>query len=191
MTYSHKCRELLILACTEVENQWVSIIKKTNAYNSIGRYSTNDYVKLLDKCFLADYKIQYLNYNGLRDFKPFECWNITNPTASLVWYDAYNKAKHDRAGAFHFSTLENVMDAVSACVVMYCVKYGPFSLLEANTSLSTIVNQHFSISLHNSNPSSYYIPEIELPLNTRGDLLIYDCYIAEHNKPWVSDSLVL
>ncbi|EMS1343890.1 hypothetical protein WKL52_003797 [Salmonella enterica] len=191
ISYSHKCRELLILACTEVENQWVSIISDTNLSRSSGRYSTNDYVKLLDKCFLSEYKIQYLNYDGLRNFKPFDGWNANNPTNSLPWYEAYNKTKHDRSGAFHFSTLENVMDAVAACVVMYCVKYGPFSLLEANTSLSTIVNQNFLISLDNSNPASYYIPEIELPTNTRSDLFLYDCYRASHNKKWITDSLVL
>ncbi|WP_312210321.1 hypothetical protein [Pseudescherichia sp.] len=191
ISYSHKCRELLILACTEVENQWVSIIGKTNLSRSNGRYSTNDYVRLLDKLYLSEYKIKYLNYDGLRHFKPFDGWNANNPTTSLPWYNAYNKTKHDRSGAFHFSTLENVMDAVAACVVMYCVKYGPFGLLDANTSLSTIVNQNFSISLDNSNPASYYIPEIELATDTRSDLLLYDCYRAGHNKAWVSDSLVL
>lgn len=190
-SYSHKCRELLILACTEVENQWVSLIKNTNKANSNGRYSTNDYIKLLDKCFLNDFKIQYINYHGLRDFKPFAGWSVTNPTTSLVWYDAYNKTKHNRSGAFNFSTLENVMDAVAACIVMYCIKYGPFSLMESNTTLSTIVNQHFFISFENSDPANYYIPEIELPQDTRDDLFIYNCYQQGHNKQWVLDPLIL
>lgn len=190
-SYSHKCRELLILACTEVENQWASIIKNTNLAKPTGRYSTNDYIHLLDNCFLNEYRIKFLNYDGLRDFKPFLHWNAFNPTTSLTWYDAYNKTKHNRTEEFHYSTLENSMDAISACIVMYCVKYGPFSLLESNTSLSTIINQHFSISLENSDPSNYYIPKIELPENTRSDLLIYDCYRERHNKPWIMDSLIL
>ncbi|APS29452.1 hypothetical protein H4F38_07725 [Pectobacterium brasiliense] len=190
-SYSHKCRELLILACTEVENQFVSIISNTNLSRPNQRYTTNDYVKLLDNCFLNEFKVQYLNYSGLKDFKPFNGWDPTNPTVSLIWYDAYNKTKHARAGSFHFSTLENVMDAVAACIVMHCVKYGPFSLLAPNTSLATIINQHFKISLDNSNPANYYIPEIELPLTIRSDLFIYDCYKEGHNKNWVTEPLIL
>ncbi|EFN7935267.1 hypothetical protein ACR23B_004320 [Escherichia coli] len=190
-SYSHKCRELLILACTEVENQWVSIINKTNGFKSNARYNTNDYIKLLDKCFLKDFRIQYCNYHGLRFFKPFDSWSIANPTTSLRWYDAYNKTKHDRSGAFYFSTLENVMEAVAACIVLYCVKYGPLSLTESKTTLSTIVNQHFSISFENSDPANYYIPEIELPQGSRGDLFLYDCYREGHNKNWIKDSLII
>ncbi|MBT0356122.1 hypothetical protein ISO78_07695 [Morganella morganii subsp. morganii] len=189
--YSHKCRELLILACTEVENQWASIINITNGINSNGRYNTNDYIKLLDKCFLKEYRIQYRNYCGIRNFKPFDSWTVTNPTTSLQWYDAYNKTKHNRSGAFHFSTLENVMDAVAACIVMYCAKYGPFSLIESKTPLSTIVNQHFSVSFEGSDPSSYYVPCIELPQDIQPNLFVYDCYSEGHNKAWVMDPLVI
>ncbi|HCM9101086.1 TPA: hypothetical protein N5K71_003097 [Enterobacter hormaechei subsp. steigerwaltii] len=189
--YGHKCRELLILACTEVENHWVSLIKRSNLQNSSGRYVTRDYVRLLNPCLLKEYKISYKNHFGLRDFNPFTGWDSANPTISLTWYDAYNKTKHDRNTSFNYATLENVLDAIAACIVMYCVKYGPYDLTSDNTLLSGAINEHFTISFEGSDRSSYYIPQLTHPVNTRKDLLIYDSYREKHNDIWVTDPLVL
>ena len=46
--FSHKSRELLILACTEVENQWTALINKSGSMSVKNRnFTTKDYVKLL------------------------------------------------------------------------------------------------------------------------------------------------
>lgn len=189
--HGHKCRELLILACTEVENHWVSLIKRSNIQNSSGRYITRDYVKLLAPCFLEEYKVRYKNHSGLRDFNPFIGWDFANPTTSLKWYDAYNKTKHDRNTAFHYATLENVLDAIAACIVMYCVKYGPYDLISDNTLLSGAINEHCTISFEDSDKGSYYIPRLTHPENTRKDLFVYDSYREKHNDSWVTNPLVL
>lgn len=189
--HGHKCRELLILACTEVENHWVSLIKRSNLNNLTGRYTTRDYVRLSDPCFLKEYKIRYKNHFGLRDFIPFLNWNAVNPTTSLGWYDAYNKTKHDRTTAFHYATLENVLDAIAACIVMYCVKYGPYDLTSDNTLLSGTINEHCTLSLESSDMSSYYIPQLTHPSNTVQNLMIYDSYRDKHNDAWVTNSLAL
>lgn len=191
-SYSHKNRELLILACTEVENLWASIFRKSNATPVNGRvFTTQDYVKLLSKAFLDEFEITFKNYGGLRKFRPYAKWSIQQPTQSLVWYDAYNKTKHDRTTYFNAATLENVMDSITAVVVMFCSKFGPFTLIKDSNSLSSIVNQHFDISLKESDPSSYYIPKIELPHGTRNDLFIYDCYQNGHQKSWNVQPLIL
>jgi hypothetical protein len=62
-THSHKARELLILACTEVENTW-------KAYQRIagipppakGGCTANDYVKLLGPLHLSEYEISLPRY---------------------------------------------------------------------------------------------------------------------------------
>ncbi|OBU41474.1 hypothetical protein AYY26_20940 [Photobacterium phosphoreum] len=191
-SYGHKSRELLILACTEVENSWTSLFKKANIQPANGRmYTTNDYVKLLPKACLNEFEIVFKNYSGLRKFQPFLNWTASNPTRSLSWYDAYNKTKHDRGASFNAATLENVMDAIAANVVMFCAKYGPFSLFNDNNTLSSLVNQHFSISLRNSDFSTYYIPKITLPAGTRADLFIYDCYREGHHSGWNVQPIVL
>ena len=189
--YSHKCRELLILACTEVENQWVSLIKKTNLNNVGARYTTRDYVRLADKCFLKEYKVNFKNYSGLRDFTPFLSWVPTASTGSLPWYDAYNGTKHDREAGFNLASLENVMDALSACIVLYCVKYGPYDLVSGGDLLSGTFNEHFSLSFINSDKSSYYVPELNFNANAITDLCVIDCYREKLNKAWVTEPLVL
>ncbi|MFI8008664.1 hypothetical protein ACIF8R_00520 [Acinetobacter sp. ABJ_C4_1] len=183
-SFGHKSRELLILACTEVENMWVSLFNKTGTPAANGRtFTTQDYVKLLPKLCLGEFQISFKNYN-VRKFKPFINWNASHPTQSLSWYDAYNKTKHDRKNFFSCATLENVMDAITANIVMYCAKYGPFYLLSNNTTLSSLINQHFEIELLNSDSSTYYIPKFSFPANTREDLFIFDPHQNGYMVPW-------
>lgn len=183
--YGHKSRELLILACTEVENSWASIFKSSGIAPQNNRmFTTNDYVKLLSKSRLNEFQITFKNYDELRNFTPFSQWGVFQPTKSLKWYDSYNKTKHDRNSSFNEATLENVLDAVSASIVMFCARFSPFSLLKSNNALSSLINQHFKISLNDSDPATYYIPKIELPADTRTDLSIYDCYNQKHNVAW-------
>lgn len=184
-TYSHKTRELLILSCTEVENQWTAIFKRANIRPLNNRiYTTNDYVKLLSKAYLKDYVIGLRNYGHLADFRPFNTWLAAQPTQSLTWYDAYNKTKHDRSASFHEATLENVIFSICANIAVFCVRFGPFNLINGNNSLTSVINQHFTISLKDSNPQTYYLPKIVLPENTRDDLLVYDCYREKHQQAW-------
>src|SRR5208337_3060679 len=56
--------------------------------------------------------------------KPFSDWQVTRPTKSLDWYDAYNKVKHDRDRFFHEATLFRVIYATTGCFVMLCAQYG-------------------------------------------------------------------
>ncbi|TKG18157.1 hypothetical protein FCV84_06810 [Vibrio breoganii] len=190
--YGHKSRELLILACTEVENLWTSIFKNSGIPPQNNRmYTTQDYVKLLSKACLNEFEITFKNYDGLRKFVPFSQWNVAQPTQSLNWYDAYNKTKHDRNASFSEATLENVLDAISANIAMFCAKFSPFGLINDNNALSSLINQHFQISLNGSDPSTYYIPKIDLPAGIRTDLFIYDCYKQKHNVAWNILPLVL
>ncbi|MDN8248067.1 hypothetical protein QZK48_16175 [Acinetobacter baumannii] len=183
-SFGHKSRELLILACTEVENMWVSLLNKAGTTAANGRiFTTQDYVKLLPKLYLGEFQVSFKNYN-VRKFQPFINWDASRPTQSLIWYDAYNKTKHDRKNSFSCATLENVMDAITANIVMFCAKYGPFYLLNNNTTLSSLINQHFEINLVNSDLSTYYIPKFSFPTNTREDLFIFDPQRNGHMVPW-------
>ncbi|MFA3055922.1 hypothetical protein KWD96_02020 [Acinetobacter pittii] len=183
-SFGHKSRELLILACTEVENMWVSLLNKAGTTAANGRmFTTQDYVKLLPKLCLGEFQVSFKNYN-VRKFQPFINWDASRPTQSLIWYDAYNKTKHDRKNSFSCATLENVMDAITANIVMFCAKYGPFYLLNNNTTLSSLINQHFEIDLVNSDLSTYYTPKFSFPANTREDLFIFDPHRNGHMVPW-------
>ena len=122
--YGGAIRDLIILACTEVEAQWKGILQANGVTARNDRYTTNDYVRLLPAMKLAAYRMALLRYPGLPEMVPFGDWNITQPTKSLSWYNVYNLVKHDREANFKDATLGNAITAVAACVVMLAAQYG-------------------------------------------------------------------
>lgn len=120
--YGHKIRELLTIACTEVEYLLLQILKD-NGYSS-KRFSTNDYVKILSVLKLNDYSVELKMHPSMGSFSPFKDWEQNNPTQSLSWYSAYNSAKHDRGGNFHCATLEATINAIAAVHILLEAQYG-------------------------------------------------------------------
>lgn len=192
-TYSHKTRELLILASTEVENSWKYYMNKVATSRPINNrtFTTKDYVKLVDKLYLKEYEFTLKTYSTIPSIIPFENWNAINPTTSLNWYDSYNKTKHNRDDHFSDATLLNCIQAVVANLVMYCVRFSPFTLFDQSNTFSSLVNQHFEVKLRNATPENFYLHEIELPTDTRSDLFCYDSVKAGHTKPFVIKQLTI
>lgn len=183
-SYGHKTRELLISACTEVENQWMRYFNETQVA-SIGRdYGTRDYVKLCSALSLKDYRLTARAYAALAPREPFQNWDVNAPTQSLSWYDAYNKTKHDRAVHFNTASVENCIDAVSANAVMFCARYGPQSLFNETGGTQLLFQQLFEIDLLSFDPTTYYVPKLVLPHNQREDLICYDSSKSGHVEPW-------
>jgi len=121
-TFSDEIRNLIILACTEVEAQWKGILRANGVLND--KLTTNDYVKLLLPLRLSGYSIQMGYFPSIRFIQPFRLWDVSNPTKSLDWYDAYNHIKHDREKNFEKATLENAVKSVSAVAVLLAAQYG-------------------------------------------------------------------
>lgn len=121
-THGNAIRDLIILASTEVEAQWRGILE-ANAIQR-DRYSTPDYVRLLEAQKLNWYSVKLVRYPRLRPLAPFRGWNAGQPTQSLTWYDAYNKVKHDREKNFRDAALVHAIAAVAACVVMLEAQFG-------------------------------------------------------------------
>lgn len=174
-TYSHKNRELLIISCTELENFWKSYFLKTNtpAFNK-KTYTTKDYVKLCEKLHLKEFQFSLKSYPAIPNIQPFKTWNSLSPTASINWYDAYNKTKHDRNTHFNQATLINCINAVVANLIIHCVKFSPFPMFEQSNTFSSLINQHFEAQLVNPDFQTFYLPKIELPRDTREDIFIFD-----------------
>jgi hypothetical protein len=123
-TYGHEIRNLLILACTEVETQWKSVLASNGVVKD--RYTTKDYVQLASAMQLGDYRISLPYFPWLPPFAPFEKWGTSGkPTQELEWYDAYNAVKHDREANFERATLRHAFEAVVACAIMLCAQVGP------------------------------------------------------------------
>ena len=120
--YGHKIRELLTIACTEVEYLLLQILKD-NGYKST-RFNTNDYVKVLPVLKLNEFSVKLKMHPSIGNFSPFKSWDQNNPTQSLSWYSAYNNAKHDRGGNFHCATLETTINAIAAVHILLEAQYG-------------------------------------------------------------------
>ncbi|MCU1731077.1 MULTISPECIES: hypothetical protein [unclassified Pseudomonas] len=124
--FGHRARELLILACTEVESQWKSVLQQ-NMANPPVRFkpATKDYIKLVPVLRLKDWRVTLKNYFGYRTIAPFEHWDTAKPSQSLEWYSAYNAVKHDREGRFEQAQLRFVIEAMAAVHVMLAAQWGP------------------------------------------------------------------
>lgn len=157
--YGHKIRELLILACTEVESSWVGYFRLANKYRD--GLTTKDYVKLNSVLRLFEYQVSFKNYPFNIQIKPFEGWDAKRPTKSLTWYDNYNKTKPNKAESFSCATLDSCFKAIVASIVMFCTRYSPYELLEKNDVCSNAVNEHFVIELVNPSIEHFYTPSIK------------------------------
>ena len=170
--YSHKTRELLILACTEIENSWKYYMRLGGASPLNGNeFTTKDYVRLLAPLYLAEYEVTIKPYPAVGSLRPFGAWNSGAPTKSLDWYDSYNKTKHDRSSFFSEATLAHCFSSIAANVVMFCVRFSPFPILEGPGTLAPLVNQLFSIQLQSPRPETFYVPLLQLPADMRNDLV--------------------
>jgi hypothetical protein len=119
--YGHETRNLLILACTELEAHWKNILKA----NCKRGKNTTHYSRLSGPMKLGEYRVELSYYPWIRPIQPFKNW-VQSKTASqdLRWYAAYNHVKHDRETNFSEATLLNAIHAVTGCFVMLCAQYG-------------------------------------------------------------------
>ncbi|MFA5978714.1 MAG: hypothetical protein WC818_10735 [Pseudomonas sp.] len=121
--YGHKIRELLILACTEVECLLVKTLVD-NGYEQKDRYSTSDYIKCKDILGLDKFEVTLVQYPSVKVFKPFRDWKAESPTKSLPWYNAYNAVKHNRSDNITDANLEHLLDAISGIHILLESQYG-------------------------------------------------------------------
>lgn len=136
--YGHRIRELLILACTEVESNLRSVLSAITTPSKIkARPNTQDYVKLLPVLKLSDYRLTLKGFTGYRFIRPFHGWNDQQPTKSISWYDSYNSVKHDREGDFNKATFGSLVDAMAAVHVLLLAQWGPEVFAESSLNNSS------------------------------------------------------
>lgn len=131
-TFGHDIRNLLILACTEVESHWRGVMVANGVEKD--RFNRTDYVKLREAMRLDEYAIDFPSYPWLPPLKPFEGWgSAASLTDGLKWYDAHNAVKHNREAEFERGTLRHAFEAVAACVIMMVAQFGlPVGLGQQN-----------------------------------------------------------
>lgn len=128
-TYGFDIRNLIILACTEFESQFIGIFKENDIHPLNRYYRTKDYVRLKDELKLGDYEIKFTYYPELSSFSPFSNWKEENPTGSLDWFSNYNAIKHDRDNEFEKSRLVDLISSISACYIIILAQYGELPMI--------------------------------------------------------------
>jgi|GEM_PF-941937 len=123
-SYGHAIRNLIIIACTEIDDM-MSIILKNNGIESIGSfYNMNDYIKLCIPLACNKYSISFSRFQELGAFSPFKKWDMKEPTKSLEWFNAYNQIKHNNELNFHLANIENAINSVTAFAIILIAQYG-------------------------------------------------------------------
>ncbi|AUX39950.1 uncharacterized protein SOCE26_013450 [Sorangium cellulosum] len=155
-TYGHELRQLLILACTEVESSCKAVLK-ANGYSAKpeSKWNTADYVKLLIPLRLSEWEVALRYHPDFPSFKPFDKWDTSQPTQSLDWYNAYNAVKHDRESAFTKATLYNMISAMGGAFVLVHAQFGQFGYQSMQV---TETDEFYVKSLPSWSPSEYYAP---------------------------------
>jgi len=122
--YGHEIRNVILLACTEVEAQWRGVLAANHYGKPKGHFTRKDYVKISEPLKLSDYQVALPLYPQIRPLVPFATWNDQKSRKSLLWYDAYNAVKHDRENKFSQAKLQYAIESVVACAVMLKAQYG-------------------------------------------------------------------
>jgi hypothetical protein len=122
--YGGAIRDIIILACTEVESQWKGVLEANGVPSNGTYFKTLDYVKLLPAMKLDQYEVGLIRYPRISATAPFMGWDASKATQSLTWYTAYNKVKHDREINFEEASLKHAIEAVAACAVMLAAQFG-------------------------------------------------------------------
>lgn len=184
-SYSHKARELLFLACSDLECN----LKK---YNFNRNKSMKDYIKLTEYIDLTKYKLSLVGYANPYKCCPFENWNELEPSKSIAWYDAYNQIKHNTDANFHLSTLENCINAIAANIILFAVRYSPRYLYEKDDICSNSIKSSLDYRIENS--MDFYIPIFEgersctgafsVPYHFHNGKVIENCYDLGNGIPF-------
>lgn len=122
--YGHEIRNIIILACSEVDSMMKNILEKNMMTKKGLFFNTNDYIQLLNPLRLVEYTLSFNRYALLGNFSPFLKWDIKEPTKSLDWYTAYNQIKHDRENNFASANLKMAINSIMAYAVLLIAQYG-------------------------------------------------------------------
>lgn len=159
-TFGVRIRELLILACTEIEANWRGVLEAHGIKPRRKYFNTEDYSRLIDPLHLPEWGVVVKYQPGLGAVKPFEFWSASNSTQSIPWYEAYNLVKHDRLGNMEYANFFNLYSAIAALFIMQVAQWGvsafedmelksPFTV----TSLPSFSFDDMPVSDTSGNPS--------------------------------------
>jgi hypothetical protein len=152
--FSIEFAHLLFASSSEVDviaKEMCKIINPTDDVDGINNY----YPVILGKFPTFKDEIVYLDKYGL-DFQPWIDWK---PTVSPLWWQSYNKVKHQRNDFFPRANLKNVLNSMGALLITtiyyYALKFS-INLLTEEDFLHTTMQLKPRSNLLRLN-SDYYL----------------------------------
>lgn len=139
-TYSYRIHALLIRTCIEIEANFKAILNEnifTPEINQYGKPILNIGVyKIINSTHrLSSYEVMLPIWNGDKKiFQPFQSWKEKNGV--LNWYQAYNDSKHDRQDKFKLANIENLLDAVTALLILLSSQFKDEDFSPGTTGLA-------------------------------------------------------
>lgn len=119
--FSHRIYELLLRTATEFEANCKGILLANNYTASTkDHYTINDYYKINQIMELDKYIVSTQLWNPEKKFSPLSQWALN---ASLDWYKAYNKVKHNRYSNFQAASLDNLFTGICSLVVILAAQF--------------------------------------------------------------------
>lgn len=119
--YGHAIRNIIILACTELDARMQSILANNGVEPNGNYFEMLDYYKLNDTLKLNEYELSFYRYGDLGTFSPFSAWKNDG---QLYWYQAYNHIKHNREKHFAEAKLFYAINAIMAYAIILIAQYG-------------------------------------------------------------------
>lgn len=151
-TYSYKIQQLLIRTCVEIESNFKAILRE-NIYNPKThdgkdipekQWKMTNYGIINKTHHLDEYVVRLPYWNGNQNmFKPFFGWK-KEKNYKLKWYDAYNLCKHNRAENFPQANFENLLNAVSALLIVLSSQFGKESFMPGIDFLEIQTDSYYS-----------------------------------------------
>lgn len=95
-----------------------TLFKEYCGYITSDRKNITDYSQYILNNYpdIINIKIHILEYDI--EIQPFQNWNITQPSQSIKWWDAFTKIKHNRYDQIEQAKLENALNILGALYLM-------------------------------------------------------------------------
>ena len=119
--YGHAIRNIIILACTELDSRMQSILADNGVRPDAKYFEMKDFYKLKEPLKLDEYELSFYRYGDLGTFSPFSTWESNK---QLPWYKAYNHIKHNREKHFTEANLFNAINAIMGYAIIIIAQYG-------------------------------------------------------------------
>jgi hypothetical protein len=122
--FGARFERIILLSCIGIEALLSKVLRDNNIPPKGKFYTTKDFVVLDRFLRLSDYAIEFPKYPWMAAREPFRGWQANEPSRSLLWYDAYNKLKHEKLSSSEMASMRHSLDCVSAYTALFVAVFG-------------------------------------------------------------------